>query len=220
MSSDFINSVFKVAVIDDLSVPKVKFLLGHDLAGGDLKAILIIKENPLDATPTAELNMEQHNVFLMCDITRSHPASRVKDQDENVENSPNPVNDSLINEIISRAELCKCQQSDHSLAAMGHAAEDKKVKGKSPSFYNSQGVVMRSYRPPGKTDNDVWATVHQIVFPSSAKTPFMELAHNISTRHFGQKNTNRKLLNHFFWPGMKDVVADFARSCLVCQLVG
>ena len=38
--------------------------------------------------------------------------------------------------------------------------------------------------------------------------------------HLGVNKTYHKLLSHFFWPKMKQDVAEFCRTCHVCQMVG
>lgn len=216
--SDLINGEFKVAVLDDdLPVPGVNFILGNDLAGSGLIPNLVIKDKPLETSPTAHLDKEQPHIFPVCAITRSQAVAKVSETKKKFENSDK---DSLYSQIMCRDELCKCQQSDPSLAAIRHVAEEKEVNGKTPNFYYSQGVLMRSYSPPDKTDDGAWATVHQVVLPSSVRTSVMELAHEGSAGHLGQRNTYKKLLTHFFWPGMKKAVTEFVKSCPTCQVVG
>ena len=49
----------------------------------------------------------------------------------------------------------------------------------------------------------------------------MSLAHESPMAgHLGVSKTYHKLLSHFFWPKMKRDVAEFCRTCHVCQMVG
>ena len=38
--------------------------------------------------------------------------------------------------------------------------------------------------------------------------------------HVGVKKTYHKILNHFYWPGLKADVSNYCRSCHTCQVVG
>ena len=38
--------------------------------------------------------------------------------------------------------------------------------------------------------------------------------------HFGINKTYHKILNHFFWPGLKSDVSQHCKSCHTCQMVG
>ena len=37
--------------------------------------------------------------------------------------------------------------------------------------------------------------------------------------HLGVKKTYHKILNHFYWPGLKAGVSNYCRSCHTCQVV-
>ena len=38
--------------------------------------------------------------------------------------------------------------------------------------------------------------------------------------HVGVNKTYHKILNHFYWPGLKTDVSNYFRSCQTCQVVG
>ena len=38
--------------------------------------------------------------------------------------------------------------------------------------------------------------------------------------HLGVNKTYHKILNHFYWPGLKSDVSQFCKSCHTCQMVG
>ena len=61
---------------------------------------------------------------------------------------------------------------------------------------------------------------HQLVIPTSVRSPIIELAHNGISGHPGRKKTYKKVLQHFFWPSVKQDVSKFVKTCHVCQLVG
>ena len=49
----------------------------------------------------------------------------------------------------------------------------------------------------------------------------MSLAHETPrTDHLGVNKTFHKILNHFYWPGVKADVTNYCRSCHTCQVVG
>lgn len=48
----------------------------------------------------------------------------------------------------------------------------------------------------------------------------MEIAHEGFGGHLGIRKTCQKILNDFFWPGLKQDVTKHINSCHVCQVVG
>ena len=38
--------------------------------------------------------------------------------------------------------------------------------------------------------------------------------------HLGINKTYHKIINHFYWPGLKSDVSRFCKSCHTCQMVG
>lgn len=49
--------------------------------------------------------------------------------------------------------------------------------------------------------------------------PVLKLAHSWSG-HLGITKTHDRILQHFFWPGLKVDVAKFCKTCSVCQVAG
>ena len=80
---------------------------------------------------------------------------------------------------------------------------------------------MRKWRPPDAPASEEWHIVHHIVLPRCCQKEVMSLAHESPMAgHLGLNKTYHKLLSHFFWPKMKRDVAEFCRTCHVCQMVG
>ena len=79
---------------------------------------------------------------------------------------------------------------------------------------------MRFYRKPQLSDEDHWAESHQVVLPECIMKPIMETAHQGFGGHLGIKKTYLKLLNEFYWPGLKADVTKFVSSCHECQMEG
>lgn len=51
--------------------------------------------------------------------------------------------------------------------------------------------------------------------------PVLKLAHEHSwSGHLGVTKTHDRILQHFFWPGLKVDVAKFFKTCSVCQVAG
>ena len=64
---------------------------------------------------------------------------------------------------------------------------------------------MCKWRPADVQGNADWSVKHQIVLPESFRTEVLSLAHeNPFSGHLGVTKIDDKLLNHFFWPCMKN----------------
>ena len=80
---------------------------------------------------------------------------------------------------------------------------------------------MRKWRPPDVSADDEWTVNHQIVVPRAYRPEILNLAHETPmSGHLGINKTSHKILNHFFWPGLKSDVSQHCKSCHTCQMVG
>ena len=80
---------------------------------------------------------------------------------------------------------------------------------------------MRKWRPPDVAADDEWTVNHQIVVPRAYRPEILNLAHETPmSGHLGVNKTYHKILNHFFWPGLKSDVSQHCKSCHTCQMVG
>ena len=76
-------------------------------------------------------------------------------------------------------------------------------------------------RPPDVSAKDEWTVNHQIVVPRVYRPEILNLAHETPmSGHLGVNKTYYKILNHFYWPGLKSDVSQFCKSCNTCQMVG
>ena len=80
---------------------------------------------------------------------------------------------------------------------------------------------MRKWRSPEVPADDEWAVNHQIVVPKIYRSEILSLAHETPiSGHIGVNKTYHKILNHFYWPGLKTYVSNSYRSWHTCQVVG
>ena len=80
---------------------------------------------------------------------------------------------------------------------------------------------MRKWHPPDVSAEDEWTVNHQIVVPRVYHPEILNLAHETPmSGHLGVNKTYHKILNHFYWPGLKSDVSQFCKSCHTCQMVG
>ena len=80
---------------------------------------------------------------------------------------------------------------------------------------------MRKWRPPDVSADDEWTVNHQIVILMAYRSEIFNLANETPmTGHLGVNKTYHKILNHFFWPGLRADVSYHCKSCYTCQRVG
>ena len=80
---------------------------------------------------------------------------------------------------------------------------------------------MRKWRPFDVTADDEWAVYHQIVVPNSYRHEILSKAHESPiSGHLGINKTYHKIINHFYWPGLKSDVSKYCKTCHTCQMVG
>ena len=119
---------------------------------------------------------------------------------------------------LSRSQLCTEQHSDPEISPLfERALDENKISQVPVCYYVKNGILMRKWRPP-----DVSAEYdHQIVVPRIYCSEIMNLAHEIPmSGHLGVNKTYHKILNHFYWPGLKSDVSQHCKSCHTCKMVG
>ena len=89
------------------------------------------------------------------------------------------------------------------------------------SYYCSEGILMRMWRPSTAPANEEWQVVHLVVVPKMHRMEVLHLAHaSPMAGHLGINKMYQKVLNHFYWPGLNKDVTQFCKSCHVCEMVG
>ena len=80
---------------------------------------------------------------------------------------------------------------------------------------------MRKWRPPTVNADNMWSIKYQIVVPPRYRSHILHLGHtNPMAGHLGVRKSYHRVMQHFFWPGLKRSVQQHCRSCSVCQIVG
>ena len=156
------------------------------------------------------LSPSQSDIQTDFDISRS-----------NIDLSPSISNDEG-HDQLSRSQLCKEQHSDPEISPFFDRALDENEMSQVPvCYYVKNDILMRKWRPPDVSADDEWTVNHQIVVPRAYRPEILNLAHeNAMSGHLGVNKTYHKILNHFFWPGLKSDVSQHCKSCHTCQIVG
>ena len=124
--------------------------------------------------------------------------------------------------VISRQNLIEEQSNDKELLDLFKIAltpvEAEKV---SVGYLIKDDILMRKWSPTACDNNEKGETVYQIVVPTVYRREVLELAHDLPmSGHLGVRKTYNRVLQHFFWPGLKRDVAKWCRECHTCQLGG
>ena len=125
-------------------------------------------------------------------------------------------------DIKSRSQLSKEQHKDPEISPLFHKVVNETDLAQDPiCFYIKNGILMRKWRSPIIPADDEWAVNHQLVVPKIYRSEILSLAHETPmSGHLGVNMTYHKVLNHFYWPGLKADVSNYCRSCHTCQVVG
>lgn len=217
-----------VGIAPTLPVSGVQLLLGNDLAGDRVVTDPIVSENPVVSGPEVEqLEDDFPEVFPACVVTRSM-AEKADKEDEVELGKTFMVNlDTLLagkgrTVQFTRAGLIAAQSTDPELTPLlEKSATLEEAAGLPKCFFTQSGVLMRKWRDPESPANHEWEIRYQIVVPSEFRPQVLELAHETPMAgHLGVNKSAAKLLEHFWWPGVRKAVAEHCRHCHVCQMVG
>ena len=116
------------------------------------------------------------------------------------------------------AKLKDWQQRDPTLVKVRELAAGGQVGDNArASFYYKEGLLHRQWHPQGTSPGDV-RSCEQLVLPRACRSLVLRLAHDIPMAgHLGVTKTKDRILQRYYWPGIFKEVAEYCRSCEVCQ---
>ena len=116
-------------------------------------------------------------------------------------------------------ELKLWQQRDPSLAKSRELAGENRTEepdGRVHFFYQD-GLLYRRWRPENSDTGDL-RSCEQLVLPQECHSIVLRLAHGVPMAgHLGVTKTKDHVLRRYYWPGIFKDIADYCRTCEVCQ---
>ncbi len=123
----------------------------------------------------------------------------------------------LCRHVVSRAELVQLQREDATLTdCFVYASQPQNLVGIGNSRYtvHSNGLLIREFYEPG----DEIEPVMQIVVPYALRGRILKLAHAVAASgHMGVAKTRKRVMQHFYWPGLAKDIQAYCASCDICQ---
>ena len=125
-------------------------------------------------------------------------------------------------DTLSKSQLIQEQQTDPEISKLFfRALPEDEILQIPICYYIKNGILMRKWRPFDVPADDEWAVYHQIVVPKSYRHEILSIAHESPmSGHLGINKTYHKIINHFYWPGLKSDVSKYCKTCHTCQMVG
>ena len=125
-------------------------------------------------------------------------------------------------DTLSKSQLIQEQQTDPEISKLiFRALPEDEISQVSMCYYIKNGILMIKWRPFDVPADDEWAVYHQIVVPKSYHHEILSIAHESPmSSHLGINKTYHKIINQFYWPGLKSDVSKYCKTCHTCQIVG
>ncbi len=158
----------------------------------------------------------------LSDTFMSHHADVVDIDDKDCTPFPVPQDGEASGDSTPRINLIALQEGDPTLSKiLNNVMSESEAAQAAVCYYKLNGVLMRKWRPLDASPNESWRVVNQIVVPEQYRSEILHLAHEAPMAgHLGINKTYQKILQNFYWPGLKRDVKSFCQSCHACQLVG
>lgn len=126
----------------------------------------------------------------------------------------------IIDGDITPEYIAKEQEEDETLTRVREnlktGVETKLGEFHSATFFKSKGLIYRKFvnlKPNASSE-----VINQLVVPKSLRHKVMRLAHSgLLAGHEGTGKTVSRINAQFYWPALQQDVANFVRSCDVCQ---
>ena len=114
------------------------------------------------------------------------------------------------------------QKSDPDVSVMFETAlTEEESKDVPVCYFTKSGLLMRKWRPVNAPADQEWQVVHQIVLPKMYRSNVLKIAHEAPLAgHVGVNKTVKRILQHFYWPKVRQDVSEFCKTCHVCQMTG
>ena len=234
LHSNIVSGTVAVGLRASLPVEGISMILGNDLAGDRVIGDLQVSDVPCLATENEAIE----DLFPSCAVTRAMAKAAEASQENSTQAESSNItleNESLESKAthesrdslqplgLSPSKLVTEQEQDMEILNIKNRALSEIEAEKVPVCYfvNSSNILMRKWRPPNVPASNEWCIVYQIVIPPIYRKDVLVLAHDTPfSGHLGIEKTYRRVLNHFYWPGLHGDVKKFCRTCHVCQLAG
>ena len=125
-------------------------------------------------------------------------------------------------DMLSKSQLIQEHQTDPEISKLiFRALPEDEISQVPMCYYIKNGIVMTKWRPFDVPADDEWAVHRQIVVPKSYRHEILSIAHESPmSGHLGINKTYHKIINHFYWPGLKSDVSKYCKTYHTCQMVG
>ena len=81
-------------------------------------------------------------------------------------------------------------------------------------YYTKSVILMKKFSPSDVKLDESWRIRHQIVLPQSYCDNVLSIAHDIPLAgHLGVNKTTDRILQQFFWPGIRGSIAKHCKTC-------
>ena len=234
------TQVIRVGVSSTLPINGVALLLGNDICeAASTSPEPTVSQSPTDNSSSEYLESKCSSCLPACVVTRAAQRKQ-SDKEADLEQSAQPqsvacdidLSDTFLHGLLKdrdtnydstvRESIIQMQHDDPEVSALFDKAVDAEQAGKEWSCYIDQdGLLIRKWRCPLASKDDADATLCQVVAPSGLRPHLLSLAHDHPmSGHAGVRKTKSRLFQHFWWPGAAKDVAEYCRTCHVCQQVG
>ena len=177
-------------------------------------------DGDIDLTDTFLGQSFKHEITNFLSSSQSDMQTYLSDKSESSHYSSILNDQGQGHDLVSRSQLCKEQHNDTEILPLLERVFDEKEIDGPNLFLCQKWHFNEKMRPPDVSAEDEWTVNHHIVVPMVYRPEILNLAHETPMSGCsGINKTYHKILNYFYWPGLKSDVSQFCKSCHTCQMV-
>ena len=202
----YVKSVFFNGYVEAACVENLPF----DVLIGNVSGASCACTLPINSVETPNIdNSDSENEATICAV---QTRNQVKNENSICKSRVGLGSVKLDMTSISTSELIDLQKNDPTLNGCFKKVDN--ISNSTPRFITKKGLLVRV----ANSSDTLRDVLQQIVLPKNLRKKVTTLAHDtVLSGHLGTGKTIKRVMAHFYWPGITGDIARYCRSCEICQ---
>ena len=214
LSSDLVTGLVVIGITPSLPFKGVHLLLGNDLAGDKVVVNPLVTDTPNIGQTEDPIEQEIPDLYPSCAVTRAMAKKAIlKNSNSDIDLTDTFIGQYFNNEI--KKSLDPSLSDNQTDSSMSCHSSPRSIDQGHDTLSKSQLIQEQ------QTDPEISKLIFRALPEDEiSQVPMCYYIKNGILGHLGINKTYHKIINHFYWPGLKSDVSKYCKTCHTCQMVG